>query len=159
MISYFKDKDDKSKKKYKKYKMITTIIKPFDTIVIIATTTSSITLSLTGIGLTAIPISTALACGLSIGNKVIYEIIVNKYQNLQKNNMKEINKLLNLSIIYTENLYKRKYSIKMHIYLFVKFLLYTWMKQKLTLFYKYEHRNTINFFSHNKLKFNLDPRG
>ena len=43
-----------------------------------ATTSSCITLSLTGIGLIAIPISTATACGSSIGNKVTYEIILNK---------------------------------------------------------------------------------
>ena len=50
--------------------MITTILKSFDTIVIFDTTTSSITLCLTGIGLIATPISTATACGLSIGNKL-----------------------------------------------------------------------------------------
>ena len=71
MITYFKDKNNKSKKKYKKYKTITTILKSFDTFVIIATTSSSITLSLTGIRLIVIPISTASACVLSVGNKVI----------------------------------------------------------------------------------------
>ena len=84
MITYFKDKNNKSKKKYKKYKTITTILKSFDTFVIIATTSSSITLSLTGIGLTVIPISTVTACGLSIGNKVLYEIIINKYNKYKK---------------------------------------------------------------------------
>ena len=58
--------------------MITTILKSFDTFVIIATTSSSITLSLTGIGLIVIPISTATACSLSIGNKVLFELIINK---------------------------------------------------------------------------------
>ena len=105
MITYFKDKNNESKKKHKKYRTITTILKSFDTFVIIATTSSSITLSLTGIGLIVIPLSTATACGLSIGNKVLYAIIINKYKNI-KNYMKEINKLLNLSINYTENLYK-----------------------------------------------------
>ena len=62
MITYFKDKNNKSKKKYKTYKTITTIINLNDTFVFIATTWSSITLSLTGIGLIAIPISTATAC-------------------------------------------------------------------------------------------------
>ena len=37
-ITYFKDKNNKSKKKYKKIKTMTTILKSFDTIVIIATT-------------------------------------------------------------------------------------------------------------------------
>ena len=84
MITYFKDKNHKSKKKYKKNKTITIILKSFDTFVFIATTSSSITLSLTGIGLIVIPISTASACALSIGNKVFYEIIINKY-NKYKN--------------------------------------------------------------------------
>ena len=84
MITYFKDKNNKSKEKYKKFKTLTTILKSFDTFVIIATTSSSITLSLTGIGLIAIPISTATACGLSISNKVINEIIINKYKKFKK---------------------------------------------------------------------------
>ena len=45
MITYFKDKNNKSKKKYKKYKRITTILKSFDTFLIIAATSSSITVS------------------------------------------------------------------------------------------------------------------
>ena len=43
MITYFKYKNNESKKKSKKYKTITTILKSFDTFVIIATTSSSIT--------------------------------------------------------------------------------------------------------------------
>ena len=66
MIQYFKDKNNKSKKKLKNYKTIFTLLKPFDTFVIISTATCSITLSLTGIGLLNIPISTATACRLSI---------------------------------------------------------------------------------------------
>ena len=84
MITYFKDKNNKSKKKYKKYKTLTTILKSFDTIVIIATTSTSITLSVTGIGLIAIPISTATACGLSITNKVLYAIVMQKYNKNKK---------------------------------------------------------------------------
>ena len=41
-------------------------------------------MSLTGIDLIAIPISTATACRLSNGNKVIYEIIVKKYNKYKK---------------------------------------------------------------------------
>ena len=79
MITYFKDNNNKSKKIYKKYKTITTILKSIDTFVINATTSSSITLSLTRISLVVIPLSTASACALPIGNKVIYEIIIKKY--------------------------------------------------------------------------------
>ena len=84
MITYFKDKNKKSKKIYKKYKRITTILKSFDTFVIIAMTSSSITLSLLGNGLIVIPISTASACALSIGNKVLYEVIINNYNEYKK---------------------------------------------------------------------------
>ena len=84
MITYFKGKNNKSKKKYKKYKTLTTTVKSFDTFVNIATTSSSITVSLTRIGLIAIPISTVSACALSIGNKVFYEVIINKYNKYKK---------------------------------------------------------------------------
>ena len=81
MITNFKDQNNKSKKKYRKYKTLTTTLKSFDTIVIIATKSSSITLRLTGKQLLAIPVSTATACGLSFGNKVAYEIMMNKSNN------------------------------------------------------------------------------
>ena len=83
-VTYSKDKNSKSKKKYKKYQTNTTILKSLDTFVINATTSSSKTLSLTGIGLRMIPISTASTCVLSIGNKVIYENIQNKYNKYKK---------------------------------------------------------------------------
>ena len=103
MTQYLKDKNYKLKKNYKKYKSLTTKLKSFDTFVIIATTSSSTTLSLRGIGLIAIPVSTATGCGLSIGNKVIFETVINKY-NKYKTNMIKNNKQLNLPINYTENL-------------------------------------------------------
>ena len=93
MIAYFKDKNNKSKKKYKKHKTLTTILKSFDSIVINATTSTSITLSVTGIGLIAIPISTTTACGLSITNKVIYEKVMqknNKYKKLYEKDQQTI---------------------------------------------------------------------
>ena len=83
MVTYFK-KNNKSKKKYRKYKTLTTILRSFDTISIIATLPSSITLSLTGIDLIPIPISSGIACGLSTCNKVIYEVIINKYNENKK---------------------------------------------------------------------------
>ena len=67
MITYFKDKNNKSKRKYKKNETLTIILESFDTFVSIATTSSCITLTLTGIGLISIPISTATTCGLPIG--------------------------------------------------------------------------------------------
>ena len=84
MITCFKYKNNESNKRYKNYETITTVLKSFDTSVTTATTSSSITISLTGIGLIVIPISTATACGLSIGIKIIYELIINKYNKYKK---------------------------------------------------------------------------
>ena len=84
MITYFKDKYIQSEKKCEEHKILNTALKSFDAIVNIATTSSSITLSLTGFGLNAIPTLTVTACGLSSGNEVIYERVVQKYEKLQK---------------------------------------------------------------------------
>ena len=64
--------------KYRGYKTITTIIKSFDAIGTIVTTSSSITLSVTGVGFRATPISTSTAIALSTGNKVIQKTNMQK---------------------------------------------------------------------------------
>ena len=84
MISFFKDKNHKSKKKYKNYKTLNTILETVDSIVIIGATSTSITLSITGIGLIILPISAGIACTLSLGNKVLHKLILNKKDEKQK---------------------------------------------------------------------------
>ena len=84
MITSFKDKNNKSKKKYKNYKTLNTVLESVDSIVIIVATSTSITLSITGIGLIILPISTGIACTLSLGNKIIHKIILNKYNKYKK---------------------------------------------------------------------------
>ena len=105
MITYFKDKNNKSKKKYKNYKTLNTILESVDSLVIIAATSTSITLSITGVGLIILPISASIACALSLGNKILHKLIINKY-NKYKKQYERVNKLSNLLINYTENLYK-----------------------------------------------------
>ena len=84
MITYFKGKNHKSKKKYKNYKTLNTVLESVDSIVIIAATSTSITLSITGIGLIVLPISAGIACGLSLCNKVLHKLIINKYNEYKK---------------------------------------------------------------------------
>ena len=79
-------------------------MKSSDTFVIIATTTNSITLSLTGNGLKAIPISTATACRLSIGKKVTYEIFINKSIDAKKQYEKHQQTIRSFDILYRESL-------------------------------------------------------
>ena len=84
MITFFKDKNNKSKKRYKKYKTLNTILESADSIVIIAATSTSITLSITGVGLIILPISAGIDCTLSLGNKLLHKIIINKYNKYEK---------------------------------------------------------------------------
>ena len=64
--------------------MLTIILKAFDTIVSIATTSSSITLSLAGFRLLVIPMSSSIASRISFGNKVVYEIVMQKQNKYKK---------------------------------------------------------------------------
>ena len=102
MITYFKDKNNKSKEKYKNYKTLNTVLESIDGIVIIAATSTSITLSITGIGLIVIPISAGIACGLSLANKVLHKLIINKYNKYKKlydqNTIKSFDKLYRKSL-------------------------------------------------------------
>ena len=149
-ITYFKDKNSKSKKIFKKNKTITTILESFDRFVIIATTSSSITLSLTGIGLIVIPIPTVIACGSMISKKIVYEITKNKYKKFKKQFEKDQNIIKSFDKLYRkssqENIIdKIEYEILCNN--FTKYI----EEIKMNLFCKYEHKNKL--FSHNKLKF------
>ena len=104
MITYFKDKNNKSKKRYKNYKTLNTVLESVDSIVIIAATSTSITLSITGFGMVILPISAGIACGLSLGNKVLHKIIINRYNKYKKlyewdqNTIKSFDKLYRKSL-------------------------------------------------------------
>ena len=53
-------------------------MKSVDCFVIIGATSMSVTLSITGSGLVVVPISTGMACGLSLCNKRLHEILMEK---------------------------------------------------------------------------------
>ena len=55
-----------------------------DTIFIIGARSTSITLSISGIGLLVLQKSTGIACTLSLGNKVLHKIIINRYNKYKK---------------------------------------------------------------------------
>ena len=57
MITFFKDKNNKSKKRHQKYKTLNTVLESVDSFVIFGATSTSITLSITGFGLIILPIS------------------------------------------------------------------------------------------------------
>ena len=119
------------------------ILESVDTIVIIGATSTSITLSITGIGLIILPITAETACTLSLGNKVLHKMIINNFNNYKKRCIK---KLLNLLIIFRETLYKTMYLIKTNMTHYVIFVVNIWMKLKFNLFLKDEHKNKIKLF-------------
>ena len=104
MITYFKDENNKSKKKYKNSKTLNTILESVESIVIIGATSTSITLSNTGIGIIFLPTPAGFACTLSLGNKVLHKIIINKcikYKKLYERDqptIKSFDKLLRKSL-------------------------------------------------------------
>ena len=104
MITNFKDKNRKSKKKYKNYKTLNTILESVDSIVIIGATSTSITLSITGIGLIILPISARIACALSLGNKVMHKLIINKYNKNKKQYEKDQQTRISFDKLYRKSL-------------------------------------------------------
>ena len=104
MITYFKDKNNKSKKRYKNYKTLNTVLESVDTIVIIGATSTSITLSITGFGLIILPISAGIACTLSLGNKVLHKLIINKYNKYKKQYERDQNTIKSFDKLYRKSL-------------------------------------------------------
>ena len=110
-----------------------------------ATTSGSVTLSVTGIGLISTPISAATAIGLSVSKKVIYEIVMQKYNSYKKQYEKD-----QQTIIYLDKFYRKplqdnlneKNECKSLCNLFIKYLEET----RNEFFYQCEHKNKINNF-------------
>ena len=104
MITFFKDKNNKSKKKYKNYKTLNTVLESVDRIFIIGATSTSITLSVTGIGLIFLPISAGIACTLSLGNKVLHKLITNKYNKDKKQYERDQQTIKSFDKLYRKSL-------------------------------------------------------
>ena len=64
--------------------MLSTIIKTVDTFVNIGTTSSSATLSVTGLGLTVLPISTGNISWLKLTSEVLHEKLMKKFNKWWK---------------------------------------------------------------------------
>ena len=104
MITYFNDKNNKSKKKYKNYKTLNTVLESVDSIVIIGATSTSITLSIIGVGLIILPISAGIACTLSLGNKILHKLIINKYNKYKKQYERDQQTIKSFDKIYRKSL-------------------------------------------------------
>ena len=104
MITYFKDKNNKSKMRYENYKILNTILESVDSIVIIGATSTSITLSNTIFGLNILPISAGIACTLSLGNKILHKLIINKYNKYKKQYERDQQTIKSFDKLYRKSL-------------------------------------------------------
>ena len=156
MITYFKDKNHKSKDRYKIYKTLNTILKSVDSIVILGAISTSVTLSITGFGLVIVPISTGIACGLSFGNKLLYEMVMQKYNKYKKPSEKDQQTIesfdrLNRKFLQDNVIDKNEYESLCKI--FTKYI----DENKKRIFFKNMNiKIKLNYFSNNKLK--IQPR-
>ena len=153
MIIYFKDKNNKSKKRYKNYKTLNTVIESVDSIIIIGATSTSITLSITGIGLIILPISAGFACILSLGNKVLHKLIIKKYNKYGKQYERD-----QKTIKFFDNLYRKSLQDnlidKTEYEILCKIFTKNIDENKNESFFLHMNiKIKLNFFSHNKLKF------
>ena len=82
MITYLKIKIVNQKRNIKFIKH-NSILESVET-VIIGATTKYLTLSVTGVGLIVVPIAAGFGCTLSLVNKVLHRIIINKYNKYNK---------------------------------------------------------------------------
>ena len=103
MITYFKDKNNKFKKRYKNYKTLNTVLESIYSIVIIGATSTSITLSVTGIGLIVLPISAGIVCGISLGNKTLHKLLKNKYNKYKKRYERDQNIIKSFDKLYRKS--------------------------------------------------------
>ena len=104
MITYFKDRNNKSKKRYKNYKTLNTVLEAVDSIIIIGATSTSITLSVTGIGFIVLPISAGIDCTLSLGNKILHKLITKKYNKYKKQYERDQQTIKSFDKLYRKSL-------------------------------------------------------
>ena len=74
---FYEEEYKKLKGKHNKYKNLNKILNTIDSVVIIGSTSTSITLSLTGYGLIIVPITAGCGCLMTIASKIICELSKN----------------------------------------------------------------------------------
>ena len=70
--------DKNNKKKYNKYKLINNLINSTDGLIIIGTTSASVTLSITGVGIIVVPITTGFGCATGVLVKICSSLFKEK---------------------------------------------------------------------------------
>ena len=80
MMKYYELEENKYKKKYTKYKLINNLINSTGGLIIIGTTSSSVTLSINGVGIIVVPITAGVGCATGILAKICSSYLKKKEQ-------------------------------------------------------------------------------
>ena len=80
MMKYYELEENKYKNKYTKYKLIKNISNSIDGLIIIGTTSASVTLSITGLGIITVPITAGVGCATGILVKTCSSFLKKKEQ-------------------------------------------------------------------------------
>ena len=81
MMKYYELEEKKYKQKYTKYKLINNLINSLDGIIVIGTTSASISLSITGVGIIVVPITAGVGCATGILVKICSSYLKKKEQS------------------------------------------------------------------------------
>ena len=81
MMKYYELEEKKYKKKFTKCKLINNIINSTDGLIKIGTTSASVTLSITGVGIIVVPITAGVGCATGILVKICSSYLKKKEQN------------------------------------------------------------------------------
>ena len=81
MMKYYEMEEKKYKQKYTKYKLINNLINSTDGLIIIGTTSASVTLSITGVGIIVVLITAGVGCVTGILVKICSRYLKKKEQN------------------------------------------------------------------------------
>ena len=83
MMKYYELEENKFKKKYTKYKLINNLKTATDGLITIETTSTSGTLSNTGVGIIVVPITAGIGCATGILVKICSSYLKKKEQNYE----------------------------------------------------------------------------
>ena len=81
MMKYYEMEEKKYKQKYNKYKLINNLNNSLDGIIVIGTTSASISLSITAVGIIVVPIAAGVGCTTGILVKICSSYLKKKEQN------------------------------------------------------------------------------
>ena len=102
--NFYESEVNKYKKSLKRIKILNKIILSIDAITVVGVTSTSITLSLTGVGLLTIPIASGFAAGLCVSGKILHGYFCSIQTKNEKKHSLATKTLVDFSSLYKNSL-------------------------------------------------------